>query len=386
LWIFSWATLLTPSSLGLGHKREGKADGSTGGLAWRVDLRSVGFTGFAPKQEQWGLHLSSNPLCFSDNNTLTATFITQQDITTLARRDQPGEALTLRLHAIFLDSEAGKLHATKEWPITRPRGGVIAVGDGRFAVLTPAMIAVYSPNLELVKDFQLSSKQQSDLWDFRSSPSGKSIVAEYHTPDYFQWIDTKTLIPQPTSIPTVVFSISDDDVVIRRNPYIESKGFLSEILIRTIDGSWRTICSVLSGQGDTCGGEPQFLSNEVFALVMPHGFSLLRKTGGDAVLKARFHDDEWIGHPLHPTADGQRFAVTVWAHKGGSKSFDITSYNVLKRIEIYDLQNPHLSYMLDVKERKIKDLSGVALSPDGSLLAILVDGVVEVYQLPMRAS
>src|SRR5205085_12093274 len=56
LWIFSWAMSLTPSSLGLGHKPEGKAAGGTGGPAWRVDLRSVGFTGFAPKQEQWGLH------------------------------------------------------------------------------------------------------------------------------------------------------------------------------------------------------------------------------------------------------------------------------------------------------------------------------------------
>ena len=307
MWIFFWAISLTPLSLGLGHESEGKAAASAGGPVWRVDLRSVGFTSFAPKQEQWGLHLRPNPLCFADNNTLIATFITREEVTTLARRDQPAEALPTRLHAIFFDSGTGKVRATKEWPVTRPRGGIIAVGDGRFAVITPAMIALYSPSLELMKDIKLSSKQQSDLWDFRASPSGKSIVAEYHTPEaYFQWIDTNTLTPQPTSIPTVVFSISDDDVVIKRNPYSESKGFLSEVLIRTADGPWRTVCRVLNGQSDACGGEPQFLSNDVLAIVMPHEFSLVPKTAGDTagdtLFKASFRDDERlhiVGHQ-HP--------------------------------------------------------------------------------------
>ncbi len=93
--MFFWAVLLTPSSLGLGHNPEGKPATGTHTPAWTVDLRSVGFTGFAPKGEQWGLHLRPNPLCFADRRTLIATFITREDVTTLARRDQPGETLPL---------------------------------------------------------------------------------------------------------------------------------------------------------------------------------------------------------------------------------------------------------------------------------------------------
>jgi len=54
---------------------------------------------------------------------------------------------------------------------------------------------------------------------------------------------------------------------------------------------------------------------------------------------------------------------------------------VLKRILIYDLPNRQVVYTLDAKGQKIKDVSGVALSPDGSLLAILTDGVVQVYRV-----
>jgi WD40 repeat protein len=112
---------------------------------------------------------------------------------------------------------------------------------------------------------------------------------------------------------------------------------------------------------------------------MPHGFTLVSKTGGDALLKASFRDDDWLGRPLHPSVDGKRFAVTVWAHRGGSALLDISYHRVLKRIVVYDIPSRHPIYTFEAHKRQSKDVSGVALSPDGSLLAILTDGVVEVY-------
>jgi len=381
------AMSLTLSSLGLDHKAERKASSGTGGPIWSVDLRSIGFTGFAPKQETWGLHLRPNPLCFIDSKALIATFITREDVTTLARRDQPGEASPLRLHAIFLNAGAGKVQATKEWPITRSRGGVVATGDGRFAVLTPAMIAAYSPSLELVKDFRLSSQQQSHLWNFHVSPSGKSILVEYHYPEAaYQWLNSDSLQPQDAlwseSMP--VLSVSDDNEIASfRDTYAKAERInIFEALIQPRNGAERTVCRTFAGQVASCG-DPEFVSNDVLALVMPHGFNLVSKTGGDALLKVSFRDDEWLGRPLYPSADGKRLAVTVWEHKGGSVFFDISSHSVLKRIVVYDLHNRQVVCTLDAKQQKIKDVSGVALSPDGSLVAVLTDGIVKVYQVPV---
>jgi hypothetical protein len=383
LWIFFLGMSLTLSSYAVIHKAEGKAASGAGSPVWRFDLRSVGFTGFMPKGEQWGLHLRPNPLCFADNNALIVTFITREYVTTLARRDQPSES-PLMLHGIFLDANAGKVRTTKEWSITRSRGGIVPAGDGRFAVLTPAMIALYSPSLEFVKDFKLSSEQQTHLWNFYPSPTGKTILVEYHYPESsFQWIDTDPLQPRPTWSDRVPSdSISDSEIAFARETFVKSTGFVDEVLLRPRAGPEQTICRGIVGKGDSCG-VPQFLSNNVLALLMPHGVSVVPKTGGDALLKASFRDDEWLGRPLHPSVDGKRFAMTVWAHKGGSAFFDIDSHSVLKRVVVYDMPSRQAVYTLDAKQQKIKDASGVALSPDGSLLAILTDGILEVYQIPL---
>lgn len=385
LWTAFLVTFITQSSLGLGHKVEGRADSDSHGPAWKFDLRSVGFTGFAPKQEQWGLNLRLNPICFISDDVLIATFITREEVTTLARRDQPGELLPLRLHGIFLDAATGQVRNTKEWSITRPRGGIIAAGEGRFVVLTPEISALYSPKFEQLKTLSLSSEQRSHLWDLYPSPSGKSLLAEYHYPDaLYQWIDTNSLQPQPAwkdeRLPSAV-SISDGELTFFSQEFMKSQNvYVNRVIVKSRTGGERVICHE-TGQGASCG-IPHFLNNELLALWMPHGVSVLPKAGGNPLLAASFHDDEWIGQLFYPSSDGNRFAVTVWTHKGGSAFLDIDYHAVLKRIVVYDLPSQHVAFTLDAKQQKIRTVSGVALSPDGSLMAILTDGVVEVYQLP----
>lgn len=99
-------------------------------------------------------------------------------------------------------------------------------------------------------------------------------------------------------------------------------------------------------------------------------------------MKIALADDEWLGRPLYPSAGGSRFAVTVWTHKGGNAPLDIGYRNVLKRIVVYDLTRRQAVFALEAKQQKMKNVSGVALSPDGSLMGILTDGIVQVYQLP----
>ncbi|SPE44294.1 hypothetical protein SBA7_320061 [Candidatus Sulfotelmatobacter sp. SbA7] len=370
------------SSPGLGHSLKTKTASDTRAPVWRIDLRSVGFTGLAPKQETWGLHFRPNPLCFADQQVLVATFITRENVTALARRDQPDDPLPLRLHGTFLDASTGKVQASREWPITRPRGGIVATGGGGFAVLVPAGLASYSPSRELLKDLKLSSEQQSHLWDIHSSPTGKSFLMEYHYPEAsFQWVDANSLQPQPAwgeSMPGV--SISDSELTITRDTYIKSKGYISEVLVRSRDGPWRAICRVEPGMGEGCG-IPQFVSNKVLALWLPHELKVA-STDGEVLSAISLAEDDWIGRPLYPSANGERFAMTVWAHKGGSTLLDISYHRMLKRIVVYDIPSGHPIYTFEAKKRQSKDVSGVAVSPDGSLLAILTDGVLEVYQLP----
>ena len=251
-------------------------------------------------------------------------------------------------------------------------------------LLAPEIIALYSPKLEQLKTLPLSSEQRSHLWDL-SFPLWKIAFGGVSYPEaLYQWIDINSLQPQPTwkdgRLPLGV-SISDGELTFFRSLFLKSESvYLNGVIVKSRDGAERLVCREI-GQGTGCG-IPQFLSDEVLALWMSHSLSVMPKAGGDPLLTASFHDDEWVGRPFYPSSDGNRFAVTVWAHKGGSVLFDIDYHIALKRIVVYDLPSREALFTLDAKQQKIKNVSGVALSPNGSLMGILTDGVVEVYQLP----
>jgi len=50
------------------------------------------------------------------------------------------------------------------------------------------VIALYSGNLNQMKEFHLSADQQSHLWNLIPSPTEKAILGKYHYPETsFQW-------------------------------------------------------------------------------------------------------------------------------------------------------------------------------------------------------
>jgi hypothetical protein len=79
------------------------------------------------------------------------------------------------------------------------------------------------------------------------------------------------------------------------------------------------------------------------------------------------------------SANGNRFAVAISTFKGGFDLLDISSHEVLKRIDVYDLRRPESIYTM---EKKLGHISGFALSPDGLHLVLLRGEIVELFQLP----
>lgn len=352
---------------------------------WEVDLRALGYSGFAQRREQWGLHFHINPICFSENNSLIATFLTREAVTTLRQRDRSTEGLPLRLHAVFFDATAGKVRAVREWSASEPRGGIVTTRGGRFVVVAPGRMLLYSPNLELLREFKLPTDQNPpfDLAGVYSSASGGSILLQYNERGtyHFQWIDPDALQPVRSWAELLAWiTVADNQLVFSKEAYTKSTGFVTEVLIRGVDGPSRTVCRSQNGQGD-CDGSPQFVSNEILALLMPHGVTLIR-TDGARVFRTGFNQDDWTGREVLPSANGRRFALAIWAHKGGSELFDVSSHSVLRRIVVFDIPSRQWVYVLNGKRQKIKTIAGLALSADGSLMAILTDGVVKVYRLP----
>jgi len=86
----------------------------------------------------------------------------------------------------------------------------------------------------------------------------------------------------------------------------------------------------------------------------------------------------------YSAADSQRFVVPSCKLKGRVQALDLGGYDELSKILVYDPPFHGLSRVLDVKGAKIKDLTLLALSPDGYKLAVLNDESIYLFDLPRQ--
>lgn len=407
LWTFFLAIPFTISFLVLARDRAIRTTMKTSGddPVWQLDLRPLGYAAFALPHERQAFHFKADPICYSENDVLIASFFAREKVGTLARRDQTTELLPIRLHGIFLDARTGKVRANREWSASPPTAGIIAAGGGGFVVLTPAFVESYSADLRLLKEYRFTPDQQSRFWTFYISPTGRSILVAYNDcmphcdalslsqseePNTsFQWLDADSLQPQPAWSAWEPWSVSDNQLARLSGGYVRSQNVtIQRVMVRSRNGPWRTFCKVRVGYDDGTGCSiPEFISNDVLAMRDLHAVSLFPAEGGSPLLVERLLEDEWTGpRGLHASADGRRLAVAVYVHKGGSPLLDIDYHNVLKRIMVLDIPSRQWVYTLDATKQKVKTISGLALSPDGSEMAILTDGVVEAYRLPAEAA
>lgn len=351
---------------------------------WSVDLRSavgsaplglvVGHgheTKLQPKTSLW----------FLDNNTIVATFVTREDKTTLSRRDSMDENLPLRLRAVFLDAGTGKTTAASLWPTASRFAGIVAVHDGKFVTQRGTTLTLYSPDAKELRELDLPPLQEG-LWGWfaHPSPTGGSIL--FATPNLtttaatpWIWVDTDSLqvVRSWKETQSGWVGISDTMMAMTScviwfyhcDPNVEVRGLATE---------WKTIAPTERRSQSF----PLFVNDDILFL-SGHPWRLLQ-TDGKVVLT---EDAPFEGITALASAGGQRFVVPFFKLKGDFPALDIGGHGELKTISVYDTPFHERSHTLSVIGPKIKDQgTQLALSPDGSLLAILHDESVHVFQLP----
>jgi hypothetical protein len=107
-------------------------------------------------------------------------------------------------------------------------------------------------------------------------------------------------------------------------------------------------------------------------------------TEGEVLFHETFAPKEIFRFPLATASfDGRRIALAVFKGQGGSEFFDVGPRYPLDRIIVFDVPSLRWTYALDAKKLKIPNVSGIALSPDGSLLGIITEnGILQVFRLP----
>lgn len=370
-----WVGWLSPASTFAGKPRTPKQ-----APLWRVDLRTIGYQG--PLEElvlERGGDLVS-PLWFLDDSTVLATFLTRHPAVSLSRRDCVDCSRSLRLNAFLFDARTGELQGELQWSVPNPGASVIAAHAGTFVVHIGARLMLYSSMLESLGSLELSLPPPGEavFWIRHTSPTGKSVLL-WDLSDKYIWVDATALESRYVSESYFYLSdhfgpssISDDAYATGRNRY------KPELWLREVEGSWARICAPPLN----CDW-PHFVNNEMLALQGAHEI-ILMKTDGRVLFSEKFGRKTWIRvhSGVFPSAGGRRFGVALTEKKGGSALLDIMPKFPLTRVMIFDIPTRSWVYNLNAKRLKMKRFDGISLSPDGSLLGILRDGVVEVYQLP----
>jgi hypothetical protein len=292
----------------------------------------------------------------------------------------------LRLRAIFLDADTGKVRSIQAWPSESRIAGIVAANDGKFVTQTGTTLTVYSSDAKELKKLSLPPPPNEFVgWQSHPSPTGKSVLFERNdlkttSPQSWIWVDTNSLqiLHSEREVQSGRVGISDGTIAMtactiwfyRCEPNVEVRGLTTE---------WKTIAPI--EKGAQWGGvefvneDTIFLSGEPWKLLQTDGKVILTGTA------------PFEGSTAIPSAGGQRFVVPFFQSKGGVAALDIGAHGELKTISIYDAPFHERSYRLEVKGPKIrsfsdKSLAQLALSPDGSSLAILYDESVYLFQLP----
>jgi hypothetical protein len=405
---------------------------------WRVNVRVLGY--IPPDEghvyQEVGSPLGIESICFVDNDIIAVSFVTREAPATLPRRNQVGDSLPFRLHAIFIDTKTGQVRAAREWPTASVRSRVLAVLGGKFAVLTPDQLMLYSADLDLLNtlDTPVGRESVKDDWQATTSPGDRYLLLSYEPATEekriaglpptvleaqldelemrLEWIDLQNLRPverwSTTAKSSEGFSepeaISDEGLVqrVKRGKGNDGAPLYSYVVEigKPPNGPWSLMCF----PSDSFCGPGEFVNNDTILRTRLTGLDKdvqvwigLLSTNGKLLFQQTFSKGE-VPDQLRPgteapqrgveiSAGGRRFALAVAKLKGGNTFLDIGGHTSVDRIMVYDLPNRQWIYTLDAKTQNIKSISGMALSQDGSLLGLInQEGILEIFRVPARAN
>ena len=259
-----------------------------------------------------------------------------------------------------LDAKTGKIlreaHWTSgSWPF------LFATANGKYAVVTEAGMALYSQGLQSAIG---TGTHTAD----KVSPDGRYLSATESIPGHgvTVFIDAETLKPNGTQFEDIyVWSIADNRVA--SSAFRDEKGV---VLVRDSakqEPEYETDCKE---------ARPNFITSDLLAVLGCERLDVVSLTRGKSFTSTLKGADAFFAAV---SRDGSRFAVI----QAFTRDADPPILS-LERVTVFDVTRRKPVFVTDLSDLKGSTTgasSGVALSPDGSSLAINSAGVVRLFAL-----
>jgi len=376
---------------------------------WRVDLHAFGYADHIsqPSKTPDGATISVpiGSMLFLDESTLAVTFVRRVP-GKMTSRDRLQETSPLRLQAISFEAGSGRVRTQRDWGISSAGSYVVTGHSGKFVLRLGQKFVLYSLAMEALKELELppSGKEPKvDFWWTNRSPSGRRILLVHEQAGHadYQVLDSEAL----TSLESwsargwLLPVVADDKLAVMSrheipnsspntktlvgDHYEKPRTFAEgDVAVRRLGGAWTVVCN----KGSRCGS-PFFVNNDVLALWGDVDLRFIRADGQPLSPEFRIGEygarggDAIIGDMLCASARGDRLAVPLFLLRpyvdGDPHLCD------LARGLVFDLPSGQWIASLEARQHKIERICDLALSPDGTHLALFrQEGIVEVYPLP----
>jgi hypothetical protein len=356
-------------------------------------VRALGYVPWHVRENEIERGFSIGQLHFLSADELVVAFVSHVIPETPPRRGQPDASSNLQLDALFVDPKMGQVQARREWPTFSERSRIIPASGGKFLVLTPDKLVLYSPAIEPLKELGLPVGREGieTDWDAVPSPGGKYLLISYglrtekdiwSARTRFELAETgNTQLARAWIDPGFggvhAFAPFDDGDLLAIN------GSGGGLVIGPPQGPWRP--AHVTWDPHCQPSEYRPINDRTIlgwtSITIDRWCYSLSVMTPELLFAQEFAEKDFV-RSVAVSSQGQRFALAIERGKGGSWALDIPAHYSLNRIMVYDVAKRRWMPSLDAKRQGIRSISALALSPDGSEVAVIdQDGILQVYDV-----
>lgn len=376
---------------------------------WKTDLRGLGLNTNALRwslsthgREQEAIRRS---IVFARRGHIAVAFLTQQ----VARKNGRFQDVlaSRRLHLISLDAGTGSVLASRTWPVSFSNSAdssVAATADGKFLVLNPGRLSMYTAGLREIGKFYLPSRDKGD-WSMLVTPAGNLVFllrsrfsgpnminldrrsfARLVQSDAFRHAIT-TWSLQMLSLPdfrVIHFWKDSGQIVSVSANYLAKLGEGATLDVRGLNSGWRALNVQSACPGTPRWPEAEFVSENSLLVVPCANVVEITTVNGKTVFSERLPQ----GHPITAAwaSVGGRFVAVAVSRASGIRM--AVSNTLLTPLDMQTGPLPWRILIYDTNKGQLVDAlrSGwgveCAFSPDSSRVAVFRGEFVEMFKLP----